>query len=409
MRYNKNIMKSLIIFLLTAIILSSCRKENGPDYDYFVSKDLSFSLSRTNISTIIDNAAVTYPELDDLKPLLTTGINVYKMFYNTTVDGEVIEASGLVCMPDEAGDYPVLSFQNGTNTLNSNAPSENPANISYQLVEYIASMGFIVVIPDYPGFGRSDNIPHPYLIAEPTVQSVIDMLRALKEGVEYEFAGLNVKNEYYLFGYSQGGWATLALHKALELEYFDEFTLAGSVCGAGPYNIYNLLLHILSLQEYPMPSYLCYIINAYSSYNQFTNPVSDLLNAKYAALLPTLFNGTMSLSQINSQLTTSISGLFKQDFLSGYTSSIAYTSVREAVTNNSVSAWNSSVPVFFGHGDGDTDVSMTATETMYNEMISAGTSDAICKKVIYPGLDHGEAVIPCIKDGLLFLLDIRDK
>jgi len=409
MRYNKNIMKSLIIFLLTAIILSSCKKESGPDYDYFVSKDLSFSLSRTNISTIIDNTAVTYPELDDLKPFLNTGINVYKMVYNTTVDGEVTEASGLVCMPDEAGDYPVLSFQNGTNTLNSNAPSENPANPTYLLVEYIALFLFIVVIPDYPGFGRSDNIPHPYLIAEPTVQSVIDMLRALKEGVESEFAGINVKNEYYLFGYSQGGWATLALHKALELEYFDEFTLAGSVCGAGPYNIYNLLLHILNLQEYPMPSYLCYIINAYSSYNQFTNPVSDLLNDQYAALLPFLFNGTMSLSQINTQLTTSISGLFKQDFLSGYTSSIAYTSVREAVTNNSVSAWNSSVPVFFGHGDGDTDVSVTATETMYSEMISAGTSDAICKKAIYPGLDHGEAVVPCIKDGLLFLLDIRDK
>ena len=35
---------------------------------------------------------------------------------------------GLVCVPAAPGDYPVLSFQNGTNTVNAYAPSDMSLN-----------------------------------------------------------------------------------------------------------------------------------------------------------------------------------------------------------------------------------------------------------------------------------------
>ncbi len=195
--------------------------------------------------------------------------------------------------------------------------------MSYTLVEAISSMGFIVVIPDYPGFGSSEQIPHPYLIAEPTVRALVDMLYALNEAGSAKFPGIVVENEYYLLGYSQGGWATLTLHKALELDYTNDFNLIGSVCGAGSYNMYDLFLSMIEADTYPMPSYLGYIINAYSAYDQFTNPVSDILNEPYAARLSSLYTGTLSLDEINNQLTTSISGLFKPEFLAGFASSPA--------------------------------------------------------------------------------------
>jgi hypothetical protein len=157
-----------------------------------------------------------------------------------------------------------------------------------------------------------------------------------------------------------------------------------------------------------MPSYICYIINAYSAYNQFTNQVSEILNEPYATNLSSLYTGTLSLNQINAQLTTSIPGLFKSEFLSGFTSSLSYSTVRQALIYNSISPWVTLKPLFFGHGTGDTHVSVTATESMYNAMIAAGTSAAICQKVLYPDLDHGDAVFPFIIDGIQFLLDIRD-
>jgi len=122
----------------------------------------------------------------------------------------------------------------------------------------------------------------------------------------------------------------------------------------------------------------------------------ELLKEPYASNLHNYYNGTFSLGEINGQLTTTLSDLFTPEFLSGYASSPAYSTVREAMTNNSITAWNTSVPLFLGHGDADTDVSVTATELN------------ICTKTIYPGLDHGGAIVPCIRDGLLFLLDLRD-
>jgi pimeloyl-ACP methyl ester carboxylesterase len=263
--------------------------------------------------------------------------------------------------------------------------------------------------PDYPGFGESAQIPHPYLIAEPTVESIVDMLRALGESSNSEFPGITIRNEYYLMGYSQGGWATLNLHKSLELNYPVEFTLKGSVCGAGPYNMHNLFLGMANTSIYPMPSYLGYIINAYSAYQQFTNPVSDLLNEPYATRISTLYTGTLSLDQINGQLNTKIPELLKSDFISGFASSPAYNSVRNALINNSVSAWNTTKPFLFVHGEGDTHVSVASTEMMYEAMINAGTTAEICKKILFPDLDNGDAVIPAMTEGLLFLLSLRVK
>ena len=265
----------------------------------------------------------------------------------------------------------------------------NPLDFTYQLIEFIASMGYVVVIADYPGFGESAQIPHPYLITEPTVRSLVDMLYTVKEIGGSEFPGITFKNEYYLLGYSQGGWATLALHKALEQDYSSDFNLKGSSCGAGPYNILQLLEGMVNKSTYPMPVYLAYILNAYTAYNQFTNPVSDIFNEPYASRVSSLFTGLLTSAQINNQLTTSISGLINPDFMSGFITSSKYSSVRDALNNNSITAWHSYKPLLFTHGGSDTQVDPASTENMYNAMIQAGTSPDLCKKVIIPDVDHG--------------------
>jgi len=407
MNTDKSILKALILILIVTIFTSCKKSDEKPDYDYFVSKELAVTYTTASITSMLNTGVQQYPELSAILQYVKSDVSVYKIVYTTEVYGESIEASGLVCIPGVPGEYPVISFQNGTNTVNAYAPSEFVINPSYQLVEFIASMGFVVVIPDYPGFGKSKQIPHPYLIAEPTVQSIVDMLYAVEESCEYdEFTGITTLNEYYLVGYSQGGWATLALHKAMELEYNNDFELHGSVCGAGPYNLYELLQGIADIPEYPMPYYLGYIINAYSWYHQFTNPVSDLLNEPYASRISTLYNGTLSGSQINAQLSILTSELFRSDFISGFAASPSYLSVREALISNSISAWNTSIPILFVHGEGDTHVSVTATHTMYDQMLNAGASQELCSKIIFPYLDHGDAIVPAMIEGLDFIFNL---
>ncbi len=361
----------------------------------------------TYINSFIDNASAYYPEINSLKQYVAKDVNIFKIIYKTTINGEEINASGLICVPTVPGEYPVLSFQNGTNTLNSLVPSNYVLDPAYQMVEIIASMGFVVVMADYPGFGESVQIPHPYLVKEPTVQSLVDLLFTVKEIAGNELPGVVLKDEYYLLGYSQGGWATLALHEALELDYPDEFSLAGSACGAGPYNIFTLFQGMAFATSYPMPVYIGYIVHAYSSYNQFTNPVTEILNDPYAERLGELYNGNLSFDQINSQLTTSIPGLIKADFISGFVADPKFSSVREALNRNSITGWNTNKSLFFLHGGNDTQVDPVSTENIYNAMTGAGTSPLICKKEIIPGLDHGSGVVPCMIKGLLFLINLR--
>jgi pimeloyl-ACP methyl ester carboxylesterase len=400
--------KYLLIQLLSAVvvsaILSSCsRVGNGDNYTYFVSMEENVSLSQTYITGFVNSAAVSYPALNDLKGYISDEVTVYNFEYRTKAGDDDITASGLVCLPVKPGEYPVICFLNGTNTVNAYCPSNFAINTSYQMIEIIASMGYIVVIPDYPGFGASSSITHPYLVSEPTVRSTVDMLYAVKEIGEEGLPGITVKNEYWVLGYSQGGWAAMSVHKALELDYSDDFNLGGSVCGAGPYDIGYLFQNMIGAATYPMPSYICYIINAYSKYKQFTNPVTDILNQQYASKLPALFNGVNDLDAINSQLTTTVSALIAPEFLSGYATLPKFETVRSAMTANSITPYHTFKPLLLIHGGSDTQVSPLVTDYFYGKMIDAGTSGQICKKMIFPGLDHGESGVPAMIEGVKFM------
>ncbi len=407
MLVRKYCIKLLAAVIMIITLVTSCQKDdNGPDYSYFISKEESATYTKTYITNLINAATTSIPEISTLKSSVKSDVTIYKIVYSTTVDGKKISASGLVCVPTTPGDYPVLSFQNGTNTVNAYSPSEFAINYSYQMIEIVASMGYIVVIADYPGFGESADIPHPYLVKDPTVQSLIDMHFAVKEMIAGELEGIVLKDEYFLIGYSQGGWATLALHKAMELDYSSDFNLAGSACGAGPYNISLLFQEMTTITTYPMPVYLGYILNAYTSYNQFTNPVADIFNEPYASRVSTLYKGLLSSDQINAQLTTSITGLLNSEFIAGFATSSKYSSVREALNKNSIPAWHTYKPLLLVHGEKDSSVNPITTENLYSSMIAAGTSSDICKKVIIPGADHGDGVAPFVMQSIQFLMNL---
>ena len=134
-------MKVLIQLFILSVFVISCSKETTPPvYKYFVSKEVSVQLTREYLSSLVDAIAGANPEVLEIKPLIANDVTVYKIVYKTTVNNQEINASGLVCVPATHGDYPVLSFQNGTNTLNAAAPTESPTNVSYQMIELIASL-----------------------------------------------------------------------------------------------------------------------------------------------------------------------------------------------------------------------------------------------------------------------------
>ena len=401
---------ALVMVLLPLLLMQSCsEKEPDPFEDnlFLVSSKVEYMRTKENMVTLLNYAAILYPEVAELIPEVITGVNIYSITYTTTFMGEDVLASGLIMVPSVPGAYPVLSYQNGTNTLNANAPSVDPDYQAYQFLQCVASTGYVVVLADYLGFGVSDDMAHPYLHKESTVQTIVDMLYSLDEFDEDIAKDITVSDEYFLLGYSQGGWATLALLDALENDYGSDFTVKAASCGAGPYDLSYFNSYVLGLTEYPMPVFLGYISNAYTEYDLFANPLSDLYNDPYAGLIPGLYDGMHSSDQINNQLTVTIADLFKAAYINGYSTSASYQGVRDALTANSIQGWDSSVPLLFLHGTADDYVFPVLSERMHDAMLDAGTSPLTCIYEPLQDLDHSDGIVPAGLAGLEFFKAYR--
>ncbi|MBU0826529.1 MAG: lipase family protein [Gammaproteobacteria bacterium] len=161
----------------------------------------------------------------------------YRLEYLTTdADGKEVRASGLVSVPQKpAGSKsPVLSYQHGTIFRDAEAPSNNAVASEVALV--LASLGYIVLAPDYVGFGASKGTPHPYLLSAPSAAATADFLTAARTWRSQ--ANVADNGQLFLTGYSEGGYVTMATHRALQAggsPHLQQLRLV--VAGAGPYNV----------------------------------------------------------------------------------------------------------------------------------------------------------------------------
>ena len=333
-------------------------------------------------------------------------VDVYRVVYKTTYQDDEIEASGLIILPKTTTEVPMISFQHGTIVEQSDAPSVQDTE-SEQVISYaaLASMGFITVVPDMLGFGESQDIFHPYYIEEPTANAVTDMLlaaRTLAAEKQVEF-----DEQLFLAGYSQGGYATLAAHKALENDPLEGFTLVASFPGAGGYDITEMLNHFRGLDSYDDPFYVAYIGMSYQSYYEAADLLEGFFNQPYASRIPTLFDGIKTGAQINAQLTNDISDLISGDILSDPESSPLYDFLFGSFSDNSLVDWTPVAPVFLYHGDADTTVPLNNSQVTYEKLLDNGADPDKLKLFILPGYDHDTAVEPYIEDVVKRLQELK--
>jgi len=398
---------SLLLFVFAGFLLNSCKDNNDPiqkSYENYISTELKLELTSQQAIT---NFIKVAPEAVALSPLVRFDVEVRKITYKTVFKDKNIQASGLVCIPKTPGNYPVLSFQNGTNTLHSEAPSVKANDDLFSIMESITAMGFIVVMPDYIGFGASANIPHPYLDARSSTQSILDLLRATSEYTSDDKVLAKATKDLFIFGYSQGGWATMQLQKSIEKDYSTEFNLIASSCGAGPYSIEYMNKYIVDKTEYPMPYFLAYLLNSYQTIGSFTNPLTDLIKQPYAGLIPGLFDGTNSGGTINSKLTTKMADLLTVEYRTGYAADAKYAGVRSALLSNSITAWKAKTPMKLFHGANDNLIPPGISSKMWADFKTAGLTDLQIQLVILPDADHTTGVYPTGLQTIMWFLSFK--
>ena len=382
-------MNKIKSYFFLFLFLFSCNTQDEITRAHIDTYTKLFSISKDNILEIVQNS-----EFQNLKDYLKHDISLYTITYNTVYKGQNIKASGLVAFPDTEAGMPILNFNHGTTSLHADAPTEDL--IQYSFFANAASAGYIFVIPDYLGFGVSDNIVHPYYRSDITGQTVVDMIRATKELAAIE--GYNFNGDVFLSGYSEGGFASMSAHHNIENNNYSGLNLVASAPAAGGYDITGMLNYFLSKETYHVPYYIAYVAIGYKTSYDWNLPLSSIFNEPYASIIPEYFNGKYSGYEINSVLTDDISELLTDNFINNIYNDPDLKIIVDAFEENSLNQWVPKNKMIMYHGTDDITVPYQNSVDTYNDFISLGANKNNIDFIDLIGENHSSGSLPYIVD-----------
>ena len=383
-------MKKLLFYCLVIFTFYSCKKEPLEDFLF---------LERVEKVEVIDKYTLASrlkqnPNSTLYKALPNKKIKVASIVYRTVgPDGEPILASGAIFYPSADVDYERSGTILGvhyTYGANYEVPSQKMA-----VTEGLFSLfGYVVVAPDYIGYGASKDKVHPYYDVVSTGQVSADMLLAAKE----YFASITrkISHKITVMGYSQGGQASLSFLRFAETEplYQDAFIIDQVFAGGGAYDL--------------IKSYDAFVLKDYSS-QPVTIPLLVLglnygenlnldLSLMFAEPLYSNYNEWI----ISKKYTTDeVTAMMKETKLTKIMAPEAFDTTnpntkkfRGALRKNSlivygkVTNWVPKAKITLLHATDDTIVPYENTDSAYKAFLAAG-----CKVIKHdiPNKDHKEA------------------
>ena len=314
------------------------------------------------------------------------GVKVYRLDYNTTnTDGTKIKASGAVLIPSDVPTaLPMISLQHGTIQNDSDAPSYfGSGSEVYTFGSVLASQGYVIAAPDYIGYGASRDVPHPYEHRSSLATASLDMLRATREFLSE--GNVNWDKRLYIAGYSEGGYATMALQKKIEEETNGEFNLVASSCGAGAYDKSAFMRQVVNERSsgsaYINRLYI-WVLLTYDRIYGLNRPMSYYFREPYA----TQVTAKGKDADISVSLNTTFSDSFKKAVLDGKD-----VEFLKAVQDNDIHDWKPRTPTRLFHGDADDTVLYLNSLNAYNAMQKRGASNV--ELVTLRGANHASGIL----------------
>jgi hypothetical protein len=338
---------------------------------------------------LVQAALAGSPFADSITP--EYGVGLYRLVYTTTdYKGEQVTASGLLAAPQTDTLRGVISYQRGTNPLRADVPSAPSASEGLMASAIFAGRGYLYLAADYIGGGVSTEM-HPYYHADSTANAVIDLLRATHDWTAEQ--GIAWPRPLLLTGFSQGGHATMAAHRALQTLDDPRFQVTASAPIAGPFNLSAISIPFSINGQAGLNSlYIAYIANAYSVI--YDQPLDSFLREPYAGQVPALFDGTHSSAEISAALPTVVEELVQPEMLEQLRSGQDNWFV-EAARQNDVYDWAPAAPMRLYYGERDLDVGSEHAIFTAAHMTALG---ADVRAISAGETDHGQTILAVFAD-----------
>lgn len=332
--------------------------------------------------------------------ILPYTVNSYKLVYYTIdTNNNLIKASGLLSIPAKSVSEksPIISYQHGTIFLNSQAPTNHASTL--EGIATLSGTGFIVSSPDFIGYGESSSLIHPYMHAESLASASVDMLRASKTFLSSN--NVNTNNQLFLTGYSEGGYATLALQKEIQENPANEFTVTASAPGSGPFDLSETAELLANKMVNEDPSYMSFVIKAYDS-TYALGKIDEIYQLPYRTIVNTYFDGNHSGGEIDTALSHITSELFEAPFLDALQGTGTHI-LKDKLALNDIYDWKPSAPTRLYHGPNDEIVPYSNAIITLETMQANGATDVSLG--ICPLNTHVQCAVPFVLDALNFFSD----
>jgi len=390
------IKNNILKFFLFSFLLNNLDAEPGNIISYELENQ--FSLNEIQIALSSFGALVGDP---------VYSISVYKLYYEShRPSGEIDTLSGLVCIPNSPDKaFPILSYQHGTMTLDNDAPSITGLtlnNIEIGLVGLAAApAGFITLFPDYEGIGNFEKF-HPYIVADSYTRAVVNMVRSVRQlsSILNDNQKFQYNDQVSLFGYSEGGYATLAVQKGIQFHHSEEMNIVVSCPMAGPYDLSGTMVdYFLSIPSYPRPYYVPYVLTSHLwTYAGLEVDFYQYFEPFWADTLPSLYNGTFSSSFIDNILPENPLDILLPEVLDEFIADENHF-FRQTLNTNTLLDWVPQSPTYIFHGLGDDIIPSENAQVAYNNFIENGAQNM--NLILYPTFygGHTAVALTCIIDG----------
>ena len=233
---------------------------------------------------------LTNPVLRNFGLTARYDIDYYTVRYTMdNFEGGVDTVSGLMVRPSGSGlRYPVAVYQHGTTLTKFAVPSRS--NPGFDLGYVIATQGYVSLSPDYLNMGDDPDGFHPYVHSRSEALAAISMRAALASSPAYADV---VNDQLFLTGYSQGGHASMALHKILIQEY-PNIPVTAAAHMSGPYSISRIMKDSVILKDvtFPYLAFLPYTVLGYQAvYPELDEEISELFQAPYVPIITAFRDG----------------------------------------------------------------------------------------------------------------------
>ncbi len=345
----------------------------------------------------------TYPNIDlsdlwdfftprELRRAIDYKIDVYRLTYET-VDphGNPTVASGAVLVPKKHRKQgSLLSLQRGTIFLDNDAPSYGGLeNWGIWRGLLPASSGFFTIMPDFFGYGASKHMVHPYAMEKPTAVAAIDMITAARKFAETIHWQLDDK--LFLAGLSEGGYATVAIHKEIEANYSDTMQVTASAPAGGPYTPSIILGSIFANEFAFAANIVSHILMSYNDTYRFDRPLSDFFNPPFDETMWTLHDKAHPEDYVESQMPLYTAELYSPTFLADF-NGVGEIDLKQAIAENDLHVgWAPVAPMRIYSGTEETIVPYPISELLYFSLNQPGTDVAL---VPVEGADHLQSIVP---------------